>query len=140
MGEYDCLYSQLRYWENEVSRLRKEKGKWEDRKKDIENVQRLLRSVANNSSSDVNGKIIKTSGKLDCAIEYPMKESAMDSIFSGKRETSVDGDSDLFCASGSLQNEIRICEPKIAELKNSISRAEGEVIRIQREINSSIWG
>lgn len=140
MGEYDYLYSQLRYWKNEVSRLRKEKKKWEDRKKDVESVQKSLKSVVNNSSSDVNGKITKTSDKLDRSIDYPVKESAMDSIFSGKRESSVDGDSNLSNASSSLQTEIGVCERKIAELKSSLSRAEGEVSRIQRQINSLIWG
>lgn len=139
MGEYDYLNSRLRYWKNEVSRLRKEKKKWEDRKRDVESVQHSLKSVANSNSSDVNGKITKVSDKLDCAIDYPVKESIIDSIFSGKRESSVDGDSNLSNASNSLQREIGACEMKITELKSSLSGAEVEVSRIQRQINSLIW-
>lgn len=139
MGEYEDLYRELRYWKNEVRRLRREKRKWENRRKEVENVQKSLKSAANNNSSDVNWKMTKTGDQLDRAIDYPAKESAMDSIFSGKRESSVYGDSDLFNASSSLQNEIEICERKISELRSSLNSAEEEVARIQREIRSLIW-
>jgi len=140
MGDYSYLYSQLRYWQNEASRLRKEIKKWKKRKQDVEGVQKSLRSVAQNSANDVNSKITKAKDKLDRSIDCPTKESMMDAIFRGKDERNVDGDSDLSDAKGSLQQEIRNCERKIEELEGDLRAAEGEIRRIQDMINSLVWG
>lgn len=136
MGDYSYLYSQLRYWQNEATRLRNEIKKWKQRKKDVEGVQKSLRSVAQNSSSNVNSKITKANDKLDHSIDCPAKESMMDSIFRGKNERNVDGDSDLSNAKGALEQEIGVCGRKITELEGSLKNAENQIRRIQEAIRN----
>lgn len=136
MGDYSYLYSQLRYWQNEATRLRNEIKKWKQRKKDVEGVQKSLRSVAQNSSSTVNSKITKANDKLDHSIDCPVKESMMDSIFRGKNERNVDGDSDLSNAKGALEQEIGVCGRKITELEGSLKNAENQIRRIQDAIRN----
>lgn len=131
MGDYSYLYSQLRYWQGEVTRLQNEIKKWKQRKKDVENVQKSLRSIAQNSASDVNSMITKVNGKLDGSIDYPTKESRMDAIFRGKDEKDVDIDSDLSSAKGALEQEIGICGRKITELEGDLTNAKNQVRRIQ---------
>lgn len=140
MGDYSYLYSRLSYWRGEASRLRSEIKKWKRRKKDVEDVQSALRSVATNCSSNVNSKITKAKDRLDRSIECPTKESMMDAIFQGENEKSVDVDSDLSSAKGSIQKEIRTCSDKITELENDLDHAEREIKRIQDMINSLVWG
>lgn len=136
MGDYSYLYSQLRYWQNEASRLRKEIKKWKKRKQDVEGVQKSLRSVAQDSASDVNSEITKTNNKLDHSIDCPAKENMMDSIFGGKREQNVDGDSNLSSAKGALVQEIGVCERKITELESDLRNAENQIRRIQDMIRN----
>ena len=140
MGDYSYLYSRLSYWRGEASRLRSEIKKWKRHKKDVEDVQSALRSVAANCSSDVNSKITRAKDKLDRSIECPTKESMMDAIFQGENEKSVDVDSDLSNAKSAIQKEIRICIDKITELENDLDHAEGEIRRVQDMINSLVWG
>lgn len=136
MGDYSYLYSQLRYWQNEVTRLQKEIKKWKQRKKDVEDVQKSLRSVAQKSASDVNSKITKANNKLDHSIDCPPKENMMDSIFRGKDEKNVDIDSNLSNAKGSLEQEIGICGRKIIELEGDLTNARNQVRRIQDMIRN----
>lgn len=136
MGDYSYLYSQLRYWQGEVSRLRKEIKKWKNRKQDVEGVQKSLRSVAQDSSNDVNSKIAKTNNKLDSSIDCPTKENIMDSIFRGKNERNVDSDSDLSNVKGALTQEIKVCEGKIIQLEGELRNAENQVRRIQEMIRN----
>ena len=136
MGDYSYLYSQLRYWQNEATRLRNEIKKWKQRKKDVEDVQKSLRSVAQNSSSNVNSEITKANDKLDHSIDCPTKESRMDSIFRGKNERNVDGDSDLSNAKGELEREIGVCKSKITELEGDLKNAENQIRRIQDAIRN----
>ncbi len=136
MGDYSYLYSQLRYWQSEVTRLQNEIKKWKQRKKDVENVQKSLRTVAQNSASDVNSKITKANNKLDHSIDCPTKENLMDSIFRGKNEGNVDSDSNLSSAKGYLQQEIGICESKIATLEGELKNAKNQVSRIQDMIRN----
>lgn len=136
MGDYSYLYSQLRYWQGEVTRLQNEIKRWKQRKKDVEAVQKSLRSVAQNSASDVNSKITKTNNKLDHSIDCPTKESMMDSIFRGKDEKNVDIDSNLSSAKGSLDQEIGICEAKITKLEGDLTNAKNQVRRIEDMIRN----
>lgn len=136
MGDYSYLYSQLRYWQNEASRLRREIKKWKKRKQDVEGVQKSLRSVAQDSASDVNSKITKANNKLDNSIDCPAKEGMMDSIFAGKREQNVDGDSDLSSTKSALAQEIGVCKRKITELEGDLRNAENQIRRIQDMIRN----
>lgn len=136
MGDYSYLYSRLRYWQNEANRLRKEIKKWKKRKQDVEGVQKSLRSVAQNSASDVNSKITRANDKLDHSIDCPTKEGMMDSIFRGKNERNVDSDSDLSSAKGALEQEIGICGRKITELENDLKNAENQIRWIQDMIRN----
>lgn len=136
MGDYSYLFSQLRYWQNEVGRLQKELKKWKKRKQDVEGVQKSLRSVAQNSASDVNSKINKADDKLDYSIDCPAREGMMDSIFRGKGERNVDGDLDLSSAKGAIDQEINVCKGKITELEGSLRNAENQVRQTQNMIRN----
>lgn len=136
MEDYSYLFSQLRYWQNEVGRLQKELRKWKKRKQDVEGVQKTLRSVAQNSAGDVNSKLSKADDKLDHAIDCPAKENRMDSIFKGKSERNVDGDPDLSSAKGAISQEINVCKGKITELEGDLRNAENQVRQTQNIIRN----
>lgn len=135
MGDYERISGQIRYWEKEAARLKNELKKWKRRKKDVESVKGSLSSISQKFSSDVNSKITKANDSIDRAIDYPEKESAMDTIFSGRREASVGGDPDLTGADSSLQTEINRCIQKITQLQNDLNVVKREISRLRSLLN-----
>lgn len=140
MDNYEYLYHQLQYWRKELTRLKQEKKKWETRKRDVEDIKSSLRSVGGSGSSNVNSRISWSVSSLERSIEYPMRESSLDTVFAGKNEYPVDGDVFLTNANNEIIREIKNCDNEIEELNRSISIAQDNVARYQREINRLRWG
>lgn len=140
MDNYEYLYHQLQYWRKELTRLKQEKKKWETRKRDVEDIKSSLRSVGGSGSSNVNSRISWSVSSLERSIEYPMRESSLDTVFAGKNEYPVDRDVFLTNANNEIIREIKNCDNEIEELNRSISIAQDNVARYQREINRLRWG
>ena len=69
-----------------------------------------------------------------------MREGSRDTLFAGKNEDPVDGDVFLTSANNEIIREIKNCDNEIEELNRSISIAQDNVARYQREMNRLRWG
>lgn len=136
MGDYDYLYSQIRYWEREAARLRNEIKKWKQRKKDVESVQKSLTTTAQNSSGDVNSKIVKAGNSIESSIDYPERAGSLNDVFTGRKESAAGGDPDLSGSNASLQTEINTCAQKIVQVQNELNAAEREASRLRSLLKS----
>lgn len=136
MADLNSLRSSLRYWNNQLNTLNTKLKKLKKRRRDVESVKDVLRTTANNNSSDVNSKLRSAGQKLDYAIEYDFRESQLDCILLGygKNEQGVDGDSSLGMTNGELRRELNDVNCQINETESAISRAQGKI----RELKAAI--
>ena len=134
MSDLSGLYAQLRYWQQEVRRLKEKIKKLKQRIKDVEKVKKELKNAIDKDGSAVNKKIRSTREDLLDGISSPEKRGRLEGIFSGKEEKGLGYDSNLTQVDQSLQKDLNETQRKLTDAQNELKRAESRVRDIQNAI------
>ena len=127
MASLSSLYITLNYWNNKVNEYNDEIRRLKRRRSDIEGIKSKLKSIADGSSDDVNGKLRTVSEKLSNGLNCPDKNSRVQSILAGKSEHRIGADDKLTPADNELQRELNDVNRRIGEAESALSRAKNEV-------------